>query len=391
MENQTDIRDQNTQQIGQNATSQQQPTQEKQKTNHLLIGGIILISFALFGFGGYYLGKQSSKSNIELNQDQTVPLSPTNEVGSDANWNAYKNTQYSFVFNYPKNYVILTKPDCSELIGNQSACLMALSINASNSDYPSTAHFWLLKGINSVRISGQVSSINFDPQKNVWVLNEGISPAQTLPAWDNTKSGQEIIKTSNGGSHGSSNYFLIPNFKYDEIAIFSIPQSFRLRCDNFTSDKSKEVDCNNFYKSIIDKYNEGKTTVDTWLPDNYLSSIYSEAETMIKSFKKITDINNGDVEKAIDILKAIPEVQIIQNAVAKNGRKVFFSQGDVRGDIVKISLMEGGFPDQHTTRIDTFNVNVKSNVITVDDVAMISGQEFITLDAWKKTVNERFK
>lgn len=285
MENQINIEDQN-------ATSQQQPTPEKQETNYLLIGGIILICFALFGFGGYYLSKQSSKSNIELNQKQAAPLYPINGVDGDANWNAYKNTQYSFVFNYPKNYVILTKPDCNELIGNQSACLTALSINASNSDYPPTAHFWLLKGINSVRISGQVSSINFDSQKNAWVLNEGISPAQTLSAWDHTKSGQEIIKTSNGGSHGSSNYFLIPNYKYDEIAIFSIPQSFRLRCDNFTSGDYKEIDCNNFYKSIIDKYNEGKTAVDTWLPDNYFNSIYSEAENMVKSYENTISVSN---------------------------------------------------------------------------------------------------
>lgn len=387
MENQINVDDQNTQQIGQKVASQEL-IPEKPKTNYLVIGGIIFICFVLFGFGGYYLGKQSLKSATKLNQNQTTPLPSANEGDRTESLKTYKNTQYGVVFNYPQNYTITPNSDCSELIGNQSECLMALGINASNSDYPSTAYFWLLKGINSVRISGQVSSISFDPQKDAWVLNEGVSPTQTLPAWDLTKSDQEIVQTSNGGSHGSSNYYLIPNYKNDEVAIFAIPQSFRLRCDNFTSDKSKESNCNNFYKSIIDKYNEGKTTVDTWLPDNYFSSIYSEAKTMIKSFENITDVNNGNVEKAIDILKAISEVQIIENSVIKAGRKPFYTPEGENGDIVRISLRESFPDDPHTSRIDTFSVNIKSKIITVEDV--VSGRD-VSLEEWKKTVKERFQ
>lgn len=108
---------------------------------------------------------------------------------------------------------------------------------------------------------------------------------------------------------------------------------------------------------------------------------------LLSTFKFI----NNPGETAIKILQAVPEIQIIENAVMKNGRKTLFTQGNISGDIVTVWLYEEGFPDQHTTKIDTFNVNVKSGVITVDDVAMKSGQETITLDEWKKTIKERFQ
>lgn len=119
-------------------------------------------------------------------------------------------------------------------------------------------------------------------------------------------------------------------------------------------------------------------------------------DQILSTFKFLDNSNNvtsntNNYDTAIKMLQAIPEIQIIENAVIKNGRKTFFMQSDVNGDVVKIWLYEGGFPDQHTTKIDIFNVNVKSGVITVDDVAMKSGQETITLDEWKKTIKIRFQ
>jgi|GEM_PF-6890461 len=75
MENQTNIGNQNTQQIGQNPVSQPVNSSEKTKTNYLLIGGIVLACFVVFGFGGYYLGKQSSSSSniLDNEQSQTNP------------------------------------------------------------------------------------------------------------------------------------------------------------------------------------------------------------------------------------------------------------------------------------------------------------------------------
>lgn len=75
MENQVNLSYQNTQQIGQDPVSQPVITPEKPKTNYLVIGGIIVSCFVLFGFGGYYLWKQSINSQQYTNngQSQLIP------------------------------------------------------------------------------------------------------------------------------------------------------------------------------------------------------------------------------------------------------------------------------------------------------------------------------
>lgn len=292
MENQINMGNQNTQQIGQNSN---QPTQitEKPKTNYLFFGVIILVCFFVFGAGGYYLGSQRLFQKNKSPETSPTPAvtvetpsvtTPANERNGNTNLKIYKNAQYGLAFDYPEKYVISTNPDCSNLINNQAGCLLSLTLDPTNSVYPPKAYFWFLKWINSVNIPGQISSISFDPQKRVWVLNNPVPTPEVLSVWTSTKSGKEIIKSSNGGSHGLSYYYIVPNYQKDEAAIFSVPQSYRLRCDNFMNDKPKETDCNNFYTSIINQYNKRQPTVDTWLPENYLSSMYSEAENIVRSY-----------------------------------------------------------------------------------------------------------
>lgn len=59
MENQTNVGDQNTQQIQQNPVSQPVQIPEKPRINYLMISLVVLICFIVFGVGGYYLGKQN--------------------------------------------------------------------------------------------------------------------------------------------------------------------------------------------------------------------------------------------------------------------------------------------------------------------------------------------
>lgn len=99
----------------------------------------------------------------------------------------------------------------------------------------------------------------------------------------------------------------------------------------------------------------------------------------------ITSSNN--TEKAIKLLESIPEIQIIKDSVIKAGRKPFFTPEGENGDVVTISLRESFPDDQHTSRIDTFNINILSKIITISDVVT---NKDISLDEWKKTVNERF-
>ena len=75
---------QNTQQIEQDPINQVAVVPDKLKTNYLLIGGIVFVCFVIFGFGGYYLGKQStnSQSTNNLSQQITPTESPSNIIPS---------------------------------------------------------------------------------------------------------------------------------------------------------------------------------------------------------------------------------------------------------------------------------------------------------------------
>jgi|GEM_PF-4301334 len=65
---------QNIQQVDQTPVGQSANNSKSPKTNYLLIGGIILVCFVAFGFGGYYLGKQSTNSPIKNNLNQQIPI-----------------------------------------------------------------------------------------------------------------------------------------------------------------------------------------------------------------------------------------------------------------------------------------------------------------------------
>lgn len=57
--------------------NQQGSLEKKPKVTYLLITGIVLVCAIVFGFGGYYMGKQSSqpKSNIDKQANQPIPTS----------------------------------------------------------------------------------------------------------------------------------------------------------------------------------------------------------------------------------------------------------------------------------------------------------------------------
>lgn len=124
MENQVNIGDQNTQQIGQNPISQPSLAPDKPKTNFLMIGGVVLACFIVFGFGGYYLGKQSSISPVTTNnkQIQAIPTmtselsNPTPTLSPSSTpisvnipgWKNYTISSLSLSLQYPPNLEILT-------------------------------------------------------------------------------------------------------------------------------------------------------------------------------------------------------------------------------------------------------------------------------------------
>lgn len=99
-------------------------------------------------------------------------------------------------------------------------------------------------------------------------------------------------------------------------------------------------------------------------------------------------ISSDKTSQAINLLKEVAEIKIIEDAVVKSGRKLFYTNEGENGDIITVSLRESFPDDPHTTRIDTFNLNINTKVITVSDYAT---DKDISLEEWKKTVKERFE
>jgi len=116
MENQINAGEQNIPQVGQNPTIQPVVTP---KTNCLMIGGVALVCSLIFGFSGYYLGKQSSNSQyansgVQANPTATPYLSnptPTTNPSSTSdptvNWKTYTDSAHGFSVKYPNNWTVL--------------------------------------------------------------------------------------------------------------------------------------------------------------------------------------------------------------------------------------------------------------------------------------------
>nr|OGC90186.1 MAG: hypothetical protein A2V48_01485 [Candidatus Amesbacteria bacterium RBG_19FT_COMBO_48_16] len=76
------------------------------KTNYwLVLGGLVLFCFVVFGFGGYYLGKKSQSLPQEINKTHVQPTVVPSDKPVSTGWTTYQNTANGFEFNYPTSFV----------------------------------------------------------------------------------------------------------------------------------------------------------------------------------------------------------------------------------------------------------------------------------------------
>jgi hypothetical protein len=271
------------------------PNQKNRSSSPILSLGIftivLFISTMILAYQNLQLRHQTASR--QTSPPAVVVVSPTPKSVQTAvpptGWNIYMDNQLNYTFNYPSAYTLTGITDVSSdrsVTDTAASVLQIQKITPKNSDaYTPTARFYFIKGINTVNLTGQVEDIKFNPQKNAWV-DENPDGETILPVWAYTKNGSEIIKGTNGGSEGSSYYYVIPDYQHDTAAIFLIPQSYRIRCDSLSG--SVQTACTNFYTSVIKKYNNGQTIMDTWLPETYIQSLYTGAESMISGFEFIS-------------------------------------------------------------------------------------------------------
>lgn len=160
MENQMNAGNQNTQQIGQNPVSQPVLTPEKPKTNYLMIGGAVLVCFVLFGFGGFYLGKQSSKTqdittgNYSLpTNTPTTPTQSTYPSVTPSTSNKSTYTYGTFSFSYPKTWQLSENTTNSDFFTKNNLKGFDRMILLQNGE------FYFLIGIDTHKTGAEVGGI----------------------------------------------------------------------------------------------------------------------------------------------------------------------------------------------------------------------------------------
>lgn len=109
-----------------------------------------------------------------------------------------------------------------------------------------------------------------------------------------------------------------------------------------------------------------------------------EIGDIVATFKFVTTAQS---DKAVALLQENTSIQYIQRVIANGGTKAYLEPQNEKGDVAEVNLIEGNFPDNHTTRIDTFMVNVKTGEILVYDVA---NNKNISLKNWGTNIIQRF-
>lgn len=135
MENQVNIGDQNTQQIGQNPISQPMIPQEKSKLNYWMISTIVLIMILFLG-GVYTLSLRSksveNKQHLPSVTNNPLPTATTTPPLSDTtkNWKTYTNPNPKYTIKYPSGWQV----DSSKAVITQDNQQLFLTI-AGKGDY----------------------------------------------------------------------------------------------------------------------------------------------------------------------------------------------------------------------------------------------------------------
>ncbi|MFC1790656.1 hypothetical protein ACFLZP_04210 [Patescibacteria group bacterium] len=174
-----------------------------------------------------------------------------------------------------------------------------------------------------------------------------------------------------------------------------IGYDYQLKLDQPFKDKLSALDPNQEVSLLA----IWPTTNDLWvtlennlgqqiLVEGYMAWGYAETRyfeiTAIKN-NQAGEVNEIDLySQAIDKLNQIAEIDKIKRMVIQAGRKPFYINEGIDGYVVSVSLRESFPDDPHTTRIDSFQVNLETGIITVLDIA---SNDYLPLEKWQEETN----
>jgi len=270
-------------------------------------------------------------SDVYLEYNQKI-----NNISTTGNWKTYNFIDDSMTFKYPGDW----QAQREEVFGSRTVT----EFRSKNTP------------VLELTVQGNYNQVNEQPYKS---LGEFLG-VRFERSKETVIDRQVARRIEDQGDPGH----VIP---YEEIVVFT-PDKKAIVSLYYKSSSYDKTDANKILDQILSTFKFSGTNWGDW-----------QTSTMTNN-----DISNTNT-KAIQMLQAISEVQNIERTVSHAGRKLFYTPEGVNGDVVRVSLRESLPDDPHTSRIDTFNINIKTKIITVEDV--VTGQD-ISLEEWKKKVNQ---
>jgi len=95
-----------------------------------------------------------------------------------------------------------------------------------------------------------------------------------------------------------------------------------------------------------------------------------------------------DFDTAVSFIKTVPEIQHMQEVIARNGHTLSYEPEGEDGNLFTVSVFETSPNGEQRLAVDSFEVDiVKGEVFPID----LPKAERIPLQNWKDSVNSRFK
>ena len=233
MENQINIGDQNAQQIGKNPINQPAVSPEKPKLNYLVIAGIILACFIVFGFGGYYLGKQSlnpgsnssgiqdstgTTTNSEANSPTSSPI-PTNSE-------ARPRTNNLTAWRHSTGYWLLNLPSSWSAASFDSGPFSQIKVYAEPVSWEDSQSGKDLSNVEVMTINIALSDKEFTSNNVfIWKKENGVLKSNTL-----------ILESQKGPLSFSISYPKNTNYK-DQINVVLDSLNFKASSEELSKEK----------------------------------------------------------------------------------------------------------------------------------------------------------
>ena len=233
---------------------------EKKKVNSSLKIFPAIVLLITISILGYILLKddkvdslKTEEQRIEEIKENLVALIPDKYEVVEKNYEALSSESDSCIFLYeiyPKEYSDIEK------------------------EYLNKAFLIYCKDINTAILDNQVGEVRYSNEEDRWLFIYG----ETITPQEEKQYGENLVTiTELGGSHASSNYYIVRIDGSDELVILSVPTWNRIRCDVLEEGLEKEK-CEEYLDSLWKE-----TNAEAYVPREIYDGYYNDLLGILKN------------------------------------------------------------------------------------------------------------